>query len=110
MKFTIMWVMSLSFGIATAQEVVPNHEIGLTLGGLFDSPRSCGLTRLDLGSGVALRLCCKEYFGADSWPALAEGVAYVESPNNWSTNQSCRWTAWPGSHRNCPFRVMCTAS
>ena len=55
MKFTITLVISLTFGIATAQEVAPRHEIGLTLGGLFASERSGGVTRLDLGSGVALQ-------------------------------------------------------
>jgi len=54
-KLTITLVVSLSFGIATAQEVAPRHEIGFTLGGLFGSQRSGGATRLDLGSGVALQ-------------------------------------------------------
>jgi hypothetical protein len=55
MKFTITLIISLSVGIAAAQEVAPRHEIGLTLGGLFGSQRSGGDTRLDLGSGVALQ-------------------------------------------------------
>ena len=42
MKFTFTLVISLSFGIATAQEVAPRHEIGLTLGGLFGSERNGG--------------------------------------------------------------------
>ena len=55
MKFTITLVISLSFGIATAQEVAPRHEIGLTLGGLLGAQHTGGSTRLDLGSGVALQ-------------------------------------------------------
>jgi hypothetical protein len=55
MKFTLTWLICSGVGIATAQEVAPRHEIGLTLGGLFGSQRSGGATRLDLGAGVALQ-------------------------------------------------------
>jgi hypothetical protein len=55
MKLTLTLVLGFAgLGIATAKEVAPRHEIGLTLGGLFGSQRSGGATRLDLGSGVAL--------------------------------------------------------
>jgi hypothetical protein len=40
---------------AFAQETIPRHEIGLTLGGLFGKQRSGGTTRLNLDSGVALQ-------------------------------------------------------
>lgn len=55
MKFTITLIISVSSGIATAQELAPRHEIGLTLGGLFGSQHSGGLTRLGVGSGLALQ-------------------------------------------------------
>ena len=40
---------------ATAQENAPQHEIGLTLGGLLTNTRSGGPTHLDLESGVTLQ-------------------------------------------------------
>ena len=40
---------------ATAQEITPRHEIGLTLGGLLTNTRSGGPIHLDLGSGVTLQ-------------------------------------------------------
>jgi hypothetical protein len=55
MKLTITLVIALSFEVATAQEFTPRHEIGLTLGGLLGSQRGGGVTRLDLGPGVALQ-------------------------------------------------------
>src|SRR5690242_12980825 len=56
MKLTLALALGLAgIGNATAQEIVPKHEIGLTLGGLFGTHRDGGSTRLDLGSGIALQ-------------------------------------------------------
>src|SRR5205823_8811947 len=79
MKFTITLVISLSFGIATAQEVALRHEIGLTLGGLFSS-RSGGLTRLDLGSGVALQANYGYRLVGNETAALYGEVHFLANP------------------------------
>ena len=56
MKPTLTLLLGLTgLGIATAQEIAPRHEIGLTLGGLFGAQRNGGSTRLDLGAGTALQ-------------------------------------------------------
>jgi len=53
--FMILVLALPSLGVATAQEIAPKHEIGLTLGGLLSSQQSGGATRLDLGSGAAVQ-------------------------------------------------------
>ena len=80
MRFTITLVISLSFGIATAQEAAPRHEIGLTLGGLFGSQRSGGATRLDLGSGVALQANYGYRLVGNETAALYGEVHFLANP------------------------------
>ena len=53
-----IFVLIVAIGLietADAQEAAPKHEIGLTLGRLFQTERSGGSVRLDLGSGTALQ-------------------------------------------------------
>jgi outer membrane protein with beta-barrel domain len=80
MKFTSTLVISLSFGIAAAQEVAPRHEIGLTLGGLFGGQRSGGVTRLDLGSGVALQANYGYRLAGNEAAALYGEVHFLANP------------------------------
>ena len=80
MKSTITLVVSLSFGIATAQEVAPRHEIGITLGGPFGSQRSGGATRLDLGSGVALQANYGYRLVGNETAALYGEVHFLANP------------------------------
>jgi opacity protein-like surface antigen len=54
LKRTFLLAVSLAV-VAAAQELVPRHEIGLTLGGLFSGEHGGSSTRLDLGSGIALQ-------------------------------------------------------
>src|SRR4051812_22589718 len=49
----LMGLAVTSLGVLAAQEVAPQHEVGLTLGGLMGSERNGGATRLDLGTGLA---------------------------------------------------------
>jgi len=43
-----------SVGVLAAQESAPQHEVGLTIGGLAGSHRNGNRTRLDIGAGLAL--------------------------------------------------------
>ena len=66
--------------IASAQDLPAKHEIGLTLGGLFNTQRSNGPTRLDLGSGVALQANYGYRFFGGNRAALYGEVHMLASP------------------------------
>ena len=72
--------MSLSLGIATAQEVAPRHEIGLTLGGLFGAQRNGAATRLDLGPGIALQVNYGYRLLGNETAALYGEVHFLANP------------------------------
>jgi opacity protein-like surface antigen len=67
-------------GIASAQERPAKHEIGLTLGGLFNTQRGSGATRLDLSSGVALQANYGYRFLGGKKAALYGEVHMLASP------------------------------
>jgi opacity protein-like surface antigen len=69
-----------TLGIAIAQERPAKHEIGLTLGGLFNTQRSNGPTRLDLGSGIALQANYGYRFFGGKRAALYGEVHMLASP------------------------------
>ena len=67
-------------GIANAQDSVPKHEVGLTLGGLLGSQRSGGTTKLDFGSGMALQANYGLRLAASNHIALYSEVHMLASP------------------------------
>lgn len=79
MKFMVVIGLSC-FGLASAQDVAPTHEVGLTLGRLFNTGRSGASTRLDLGPGTALQANYGYRLFAGQIAALYGEVHFLANP------------------------------
>jgi hypothetical protein len=81
MRIKLMVMCGLfCFGLASAQDVAPKHEVGLTLGRLASTSRSSASTQLDLGSGTALQANYGYRFFGGRTVALYGEVHFLANP------------------------------
>jgi hypothetical protein len=71
---------TLTGAVLAADEGPARHEIGLTLGGLLNTSRGAGATRLDLNSGVAFQANYGYRFWSSDKAALYAEVHLLANP------------------------------